>query len=50
LQIGPDFFTATPADQISLLLESLARATPDVEAPFVPAYVSLAAWIHSQNP
>jgi Domain of unknown function (DUF4157)/Lysine-specific metallo-endopeptidase len=50
LQIGPDFFTATPADQISLLLESLAGSTPDVEAAFIPAYVSLAAWIHSQNP
>jgi hypothetical protein len=50
LQIGPDFFRATPADQVSLLLESLARATRDVEPAFVPAYVSLAQWIHDQNP
>jgi hypothetical protein len=50
LQIGPDFFLATGDDQISLLLEELAKATKDVEAAFVPAYVSLAAWIHSQNP
>jgi hypothetical protein len=50
LQIGPDFFTATPDDQISLLLQSLAGSTPDVETAFIPAYVSLAAWIHSQNP
>jgi len=50
LQIGPDFFAATSDDQISLLVESLAKATPDVEPAFIPAYVSLAAWIHDQNP
>jgi hypothetical protein len=50
LQIGPDFFTATPGDQVSLLLESLATSTPDIEPAFIPAYVSLAAWIHAQNP
>jgi len=50
LSVGPDFFTATADDQVSLLLEHLVRATHDVEPAFVPAYVSLAAWIHSQNP
>jgi hypothetical protein len=50
LQIGPDFFSATPDNQISLLLEGLARATPDIEPAFVPAYVSLAEWIHKKNP
>jgi hypothetical protein len=50
LQIGPDFFTAIPADQVSLLLEALATSTPDIEPAFIPAYVSLAAWIHAQNP
>jgi len=50
VQIGPDFFKATPDDQISLLLESLAGVTKDVEPAFVPAYVSLAKWIHDQNP
>jgi hypothetical protein len=49
LEIGPDFFRASPGDQISLLLEALARSTKDVEPAFVPAYVSLAEWIHSQN-
>lgn len=48
-EVGPDFFRATPGDQISLLLETLARSTRDVEPAFVPAYVSLAEWIHSQN-
>jgi hypothetical protein len=50
VQIGPDFFKATPDDRISLLLESLAGVTKDVEAAFIPAYVSLAKWIHDQNP
>jgi hypothetical protein len=50
LQIGPDFFLATPDNQISLLLEGLARATPDIEPAFIPAYVSLAEWIHNKNP
>ena len=49
LQIGPDFFRATPDDQVSLLVEHLAQATRDVEARFIPAYVSLAKWIHEQN-
>lgn len=49
LWVGPDFFRATPRDQVALLLESLARATRDVEPDFVPAYVTLAEWIHSQN-
>jgi hypothetical protein len=50
LQIGPDFFRATPEDQVSLLLEYVARATQEVEPAFVPAYVTLAKWIHEQNP
>jgi len=50
LEIGPDFFLATPDDQVSLLLEKLAKATRDVEDKFVPAYVALAEWIHKQNP
>jgi outer membrane protein OmpA-like peptidoglycan-associated protein len=50
LKVGPDFFTATPGDQISLLLESLAKATRNVDPAFIPAYVSLAKWIHDQNP
>jgi hypothetical protein len=50
LEAGPEFFRATPEDQVSILLENLARATRDVEAAYVPAYVSLAAWIHAQNP
>ncbi len=50
VQVGEDFFHATPANQVSLLLEQLARRTPEVEAAFVPAYVSLAKWIHDQNP
>jgi hypothetical protein len=50
LQVGPDFFKATAADQISLLLEALAKVTRDVEPAFIPAYVSLAAWIHSKKP
>jgi hypothetical protein len=50
LQVGPEFFRATPQNQVSLLLESLAGATIDVEPAFVPAYVSLAKWMHDQNP
>jgi hypothetical protein len=50
LSVGPTFFTATAADRVALLLESLAKATKDVEAAFIPAYVSLAAWIHGKNP
>jgi len=46
LQIGGDFFRANAADRIALLLEHLARASRDVEPAFVPAYVSLARWIH----
>lgn len=49
LQIGPDFFRATPDHQVALLLEQLARGTRDVEPAFVPAYVTLADWIH-RNP
>ncbi len=48
LQVGPDFFNATPENQVSLLLENLARSTPDVEAAFIPAYVSFAEFIHSK--
>lgn len=44
--IGPDFFRADPRQQISLLLEALAGATPDIETTFIPAYVSFAEWIH----
>ncbi len=50
LQVGPDFFRGTADDQISLLLEALAKETRDVEPSFIPAYVSLAAWIHGRNP
>jgi len=50
LEIGPDFFRATGDDQVSLLLDALARSTRDVEPAFVPAYVSLARWFHEQNP
>ncbi len=50
LTVGPEFFRAVPRDQVALLLESLARATKHVEPAFVPAYVTLAEWIHSQNP
>jgi hypothetical protein len=50
LGIGPDFFRAPAEDQVSLLLEQLAKATKDVETPYVPAYVSLAKWIHDKNP
>lgn len=46
LQIGGDFFRASPADRIALLLERLAGATRGVEPAFVPAYVNLARWIH----
>jgi len=49
LSVGPDFFRAVLRDQVALLLEALARATSDVEPAFVPAYVTLAEWIHSQN-
>jgi hypothetical protein len=50
VQIGPDFFRATAANQISLLLQELASVTRETEPQFIPAYVSLAAWIHAQNP
>lgn len=50
VELGPDFFRANAEDQIGLLLEALAKSTRDVEAAYVPAYVSLAAWIHSRNP
>jgi hypothetical protein len=46
LSIGPDFFRADPEDQVSLLLESVAGQTKDLEPAFVPAYASLAKWIH----
>lgn len=46
LFIGEDFFRAEPRQQISLLLQALAGATPDVETAFIPAYVSFAEWIH----
>ncbi|MBK5212347.1 MAG: DUF4157 domain-containing protein [Flavobacteriaceae bacterium] len=44
--VGPDFFRAEARQQISLLLQALAGATPDVETAFIPAYVSFAEWIH----
>lgn len=44
--IGPDFFRAEARQQISLLLQALAGATPDIETAFIPAYVSFAEWIH----
>ena len=51
IEVGPDFFRATPDDQASLLLEALARKIPDVEPAFVPAYVALAGvGFHSRNP
>ena len=50
LDVGPDFFLATADDQVSLLMEQVAAATKDVEAAYVPAYTSMAEWIHSQNP
>jgi outer membrane protein OmpA-like peptidoglycan-associated protein len=46
LFIGDDFFRADPRQQISLLLQALAGATPDIETAFIPAYVSFAEWIH----
>ena len=46
LFIGPDFFRADARQQISLLLEALAKATPGVETAFIPAYVSFAEFIH----
>ena len=50
VSIGPDFFRATAGNQVSLLLEGLAGATRDVESAYIPAYVTLAKWIHDQNP
>lgn len=50
VDIGPDFFRATPAHQIGLLFDQLAASTLDVEAAFIPAYRTLAEWIHAQNP
>lgn len=50
VEIGPDFFRATGDDRIRLLFQALAGVTRDVEAAFVPAYASLAEWIHGQNP
>ena len=44
--IGDDFFRAEPRQQISLLLQALATATPDIESAFIPAYVSFAEFIH----
>ena len=44
--VGPVFFTASAEHQISLLLQALATATPDVEKQFVPSYVSLAKFMH----
>ena len=44
--VGPIFFKASPEHQISLLLQAVAMATPDVEKQFVPSYVSLAKFIH----
>lgn len=43
LELGPEFFRATPADQISLLLEALIRWEGRVPASFVPAHVHWAA-------
>jgi len=50
LEVGPDFFKATADDQVGLLLQHLADATRGVEKAFIPAYVTLAAWIHGKNP
>lgn len=47
LRIGPDFFRASPDNQVSLLLQNLAGSTPDVEVAFIPAYVSFAEFIHN---
>lgn len=44
--VGPNFFRAEARQQISLLLQALAGATPDIETAFIPAYVSFAEWIH----
>jgi hypothetical protein len=44
--VGPDFFRAEPRQQISLLLQAVAGATPNIETAFIPAYVSFAEWIH----
>ena len=49
VKIGPDFFKATKQHQVSLLLQALAAATGGVEAQFIPAYSTLAKWVHSQN-
>jgi len=48
LRVGPDFFRASPDSQVSLLLENLARSTPNIETAFVPAYVAFAKWIHER--
>jgi len=45
-RVGPDFFKASPEQQISLLLQHQAAATQGVEAAFIPAYVEFAKWIH----
>jgi hypothetical protein len=50
VDIGPDFYRATPADQIGLLFDQLATSTLDVETAFIPAYRTLAEWIHAKNP
>jgi len=50
VDIGPDFFRATPTDQIGLLFDQLAASTRDVETVFIPAYRTLAEWIHARNP
>jgi hypothetical protein len=44
--VGPDFFKASADNQISILLESMAKATADVESAFIPGYVTFARWIH----
>jgi len=46
LRIGPDFFRASSENQVSLLLQNLAGATPHVEAAFIPSYVSFAKFMH----
>ncbi len=44
--VGPDFFRATPEHQISLLLQTLAQAVPNIETAFIPGYVTMAKFVH----
>ena len=49
LDVGPDFFKHSPDEQVTLLLEHLAKATRDVEPTHIADYVSFAEWIHRQQ-